>query len=73
MQGPCAREKAPWLNRTIRKTRSNRPGRQVPPASLSSPEPHGQCNRLPLGQQAPHQPSPALPGRPNPANPPSPE
>jgi len=44
----------------------------VPPASLSSPEPHGQCNLLPLGQQAPHQPSPALPGRPNPANPPSP-
>ena len=44
----------------------------MPPASLYSPEPRGQRNRLPLGQQAPHQPSPALPGRPNPANQPSP-
>lgn|GEM_PF-6221866 len=61
MQGYCAREKTPWLNRTIRKTLSSRPGQPVP--HPPSPVHPARPNRPPRGL-----PAPPVPRPPSPAN-----
>lgn len=86
MQGSCARDKAPWLNRKTRKIRSSHP---VPPgqfllASLAKP-PHPALRAQPVpfppnlvSPVRPNQVNPLLPERhgqpePLPVNPPNPE